>query len=750
VVLALIVALASGAVLTLAAGARRTAHAPDAYTAAVGGDPDGVVTQPGGPSRAAEIAAMPEVRESAPITFLFSAVEDPAHRDAADTIAFAGSRSMTARLVDGRFPNADQPHEFVATKQFVDDHDLRLGDHVRVVTWSVAQAEQGQGFVADPGGPTIDATLVGIIQAPDAMEQTHRFMVFPAALLQSDIALGETLVTVDLQPSVTAAQFRVALDALPDGSSLRLTTDPLISHDIRRAVDGQAQGTWIIAAVAALAALIALGQLLTRHVRLSEAERVPLVSMGFSSQQCTLDSLARAAVPAVVGVALGIVVAIAASGQFPAGFVRGIEPTPGIRVDALALGVGALLLLVVLLVWVAIALRWPHRSHGTRRVQLSDLVARSAPSPAAGTGARFALTPHQRDAASSMGTFVALGIMVAGVAAATTFSSSLTRLVGQPARFGSNYAFGLGQLSDHTPDELRAALADQPDLSDLMILTGAQVRAGDASVGVVGVEHVRGSLGPEVLEGRSPQAPDELALGRLTAHDLGVGLGEQVSLSGPGGEQNYRVVGLVVVPTLGDIDGVGLGAVATAEGLTRVQPTPDMSVAAMNLRSGVSRDVADGIAASLGDKPGREDPPPSIVNVGRVRRIPGVLAGLLGALAVLTLVHTLITSIAGRRRDLAVLRALGADGRWITSAIHWQATALTVGPLLVGLPVGLLLGATVFRAFVGRIGAVPDPALPLVILALIAVVLLAVANLAAIVPARRARRLPATQLLRAE
>ncbi len=136
--------------------------------------------------------------------------------------------------------------------------------------------------------------------------------------------------------------------------------------------------------------------------------------------------------------------------------------------------------------------------------------------------------------------------------------------------------------------------------------------------------------------------------------------------------------------------------------------------------------------------------------MARVRRIPGVLAGLLGLLAVLTLVHTLITSIAARRRDLAVLRALGADGRWITSAIHWQATALTVGPLLLGLPLGLLLGATVFRAFVDHIGAVPDPAVPLLILAVLALALLALANLVAIVPAHRARRLPTTELLHAE
>ncbi len=136
-----------------------------------------------------------------------------------------------------------------------------------------------------------------------------------------------------------------------------------------------------------------------------------------------------------------------------------------------------------------------------------------------------------------------------------------------------------------------------------MILTGAQVRAGDASIGVVGFERVRGDLRPQVLDGRSPEGPDELALGRLTAHDLHVALGDRLTLSGPAGDQDYRIVGFAVVPTLADIDGVGTGAVASAAGLARVQPTPDTSAVAVNLQTGASRDVAEHFADSLGDRP---------------------------------------------------------------------------------------------------------------------------------------------------
>ena len=83
-------------------------------------------------------------------------------------------------------------------------------------------------------------------------------------------------------------------------------------------------------------------------------------------------------------------------------------------------------------------------------------------------------------------------------------------------------------------------------------------------------------------------------------------------------------------------------------------------------------------------------------------------------------------------------------------AVHWQASVLAAIPLLFGIPLGLVAGSVVFRAFVGRIGAVPDPKIPFGVVAALVVGLLLVANLAALVPSRRARRLAPAELLRIE
>jgi predicted lysophospholipase L1 biosynthesis ABC-type transport system permease subunit len=146
----------------------------------------------------------------------------------------------------------------------------------------------------------------------------------------------------------------------------------------------------------------------------------------------------------------------------------------------------------------------------------------------------------------------------------------------------------------------------------------------------------------------------------------------------------------------------------------------------------------------------QQTPPTDIVNLDRTRSVPNLLALVIGTLAMLTLGHALLLSVRVRRRELAVLRSLGADRGWVGRAIHAQATALAAAALVVGVPVGLVVGRRLFRSIVDRIGLVPDPVTPLVLLVVLATGVLVVANLAAAVPARRARRTAVTALLHSE
>ena len=100
----------------------------------------------------------------------------------------------------------------------------------------------------------------------------------------------------------------------------------------------------------------------------------------------------------------------------------------------------------------------------------------------------------------------------------------------------------------------------------------------------------------------------------------------------------------------------------------------------------------------------------------------------------------MLLSTQRRRRDLAVLRALGADGRWVTGVVHWQATLFTILVLALATPLGIIAGRMVFMAFVDRLGVLDTVVLPYGAFALTAVGLVVLANVVAAPNARAARR----------
>ena len=528
---------------------------------------------------------MPGVASVDAMTFAFAGLVDPKRGPAEDAIAFIGNRPLSSRLVAGRAANPDRPHEFVADRSFARAHDAHVGDKFHAISWTQAQGDHGLGFGPDPNGPSFTATLVGIVQTPSTDD--FSLVVFSPGLLHEDVGLVATLMSVRLDPGVTRAQFRAALDRLPDGRALSVDRGQVVGTELRNGVEAQARGVWIMALVAAIAALVVLGQLLSRHARVAETERQPLAALGYSSRQLAAETVLRAAVPAVAGVGLGVAGAVLASNVFPTGFVRAIEPHPGIRVDAGVLITGAILLVLGLLAWVGIAFvstRRPRARHV--RSHSSQTITRGAPTPAAATGTNFALTRRDGSAGASIGTVVAMALIVAGLVGATAFAVSLDRLVTDRGRFGSNYTFGVGDNSDLSASDLRKGLEGNRDIDGLMIVTAASARAGGATVQLTGMDRIRGDLAPRVLSGRLPESPDEAAIGAVTARDLHVHVGDELALAGSAARRNVRIVGTAVLPTVAGNDGVGTGVLMTQPGAIALEPHPDTALAAITLTAG--------------------------------------------------------------------------------------------------------------------------------------------------------------------
>ena len=345
------------------------------------------------------------------------------------------------------------------------------------------------------------------------------------------------------------------------------------------------------------------------------------------------------------------------------------------------------------------------------------------------------------------GSIAGVLLSVAGVVAAITFGVSLDRLVHQPFRYGSNFDASVGDNGAATlPDGVVARLDADPDVTSLTLFAGSQARVGDKTIPMLGLEAVRGKGQPTMLDGRLPTGDDEIAFGRVTAGDIDAQVGDVVELAGPTQSQAFRVTGLAVVPGLGANDGLGSGGIVTMGGLTRIDSNALVTSAVVKLRVSLAKFFSS--IPEFADLPPQPVyVPAAIHNVSRVRAIPFVLAAVLAALALLTIGHVMLTSMRTRRRDLAILRSLGADRGWITRAVHWQATALTALPVAVGIPVGVVVGRIIFGAFADSMGAVRGAAIPLLTASVGAIVVVVVANgVAAIVSQRTRRREPALLL----
>ena len=103
-----------------------------------------------------------------------------------------------------------------------------------------------------------------------------------------------------------------------------------------------------------------------------------------------------------------------------------------------------------------------------------------------------------------------------------------------------------------------------------------------------------------------------------------------------------------------------------------------------------------------------------------------------------------------RRREIGLLKALGFVSGQVASAVIWQATTLALIGLVIGVPLGIVIGQGVWRAFANNLGVVPVSVVQVWLVAALVAGVLVVANLLAVVPALVATRARAGQLLRTQ
>jgi hypothetical protein len=264
-----------------------------------------------------------------------------------------------------------------------------------------------------------------------------------------------------------------------------------------------------------------------------------------------------------------------------------------------------------------------------------------------------------------------------------------------------------------------------------------------------------------VVSGRPATSTGEIVVGTRTANDLGIGVGDSVSVESVRFElREATVVGTAVLPSVGsfvaDRSGLGRGAfVAVAE-----SSAGDSAFVAIRLRDGVDPSAfVDAIGPSLRswdlteatpivlEAPVR---PPEIVNIREMRGAPLVLAAILASALAIGLAMAISSSVRDRRRDLAILRALGLGSRDLGSAVRWQAVATIAVGLAVGIPLGVVDGRFAWRRFADELGLVPRAQIPLGWVLLVVAIGVVLALAAAQRPGRSAARVSPAEVLRTQ
>jgi putative ABC transport system permease protein len=217
------------------------------------------------------------------------------------------------------------------------------------------------------------------------------------------------------------------------------------------------------------------------------------------------------------------------------------------------------------------------------------------------------------------------------------------------------------------------------------------------------------------LRSGAPPEPGQVVIDAGLADRTGLDLGSSITLGTREGAVDYRVAAI----TAGAAPPGRPGAVYFAETeVARLAPDPDQAAAlllrlaagspAADVRARLAGALHDSTAVVLADdERGRPEFPEAAASGGLVVAIAGTFGGLALAIAIFVVAGTTALSVQQRRRELGLLRALGATPGQLRTLIVVEALLVSVLAGAAGCLPGFALTGALQRAFVDR-GLVPD------------------------------------------
>jgi len=787
VVLTLLVGVVGAVVLSAAAGARRTESALARFNASsraadlelFAGDP--TASQLRAFRRVPGVEAFAALRT---VALVFPNVPNlKAIAGAVDTRF--GRVVDRPRVVAGRTARPTAVNDVTIGEALAAQLHLRVGNHLDGESYTPKQVEEFltgtfTGGTIGPGGqpigegPRFRLRVVGIVRRPldlgDRGASGGVLVVTPAfthkyatsiGTFQGDVLRVRTRHGAADVSRVGAAARRIF------GHSPRFSVQDLAIdyQGAQNAIDVATVALWVFAGVAALAGLVAITIVSSRQIALTAGDQTTHRALGLTRGQRVAVGVLQTVPVTLVGALFAVVAAAAASPLFPIGVARRAEPDLGVHVDGTVLALGTVAVIAGSLLIGFLAALLTTRSHrraartapGPTATVLAA-ASRAGVTPVATTGVRMALEPGHGPTAVPVRSAVFGAVFgVLGVVAVLMFAASVDHLVATPASYGWRWDF-TAVVDDPSVFGPRTPLKHEPGLAAAAEVEVANVQLDGRPVIGWGYTAVRGTISPDIIAGRTPKRSGEVALGTASLADLGKKIGSTVHGQGPDGSRNYRIVGTAAFPKLDNPQPLANGATFTGAGLAHLLSPTASSNSSEYLMGRVTRGArlatvehrVAGIARFGIERPFGPSVPVEVDRLRQVDWVPVALAALLAVLALLAVGHALVTSVRRHRRELAVLKTLGFDRHQTRATVAWQATTLATVGLILGIPVGLLIGNFIWRQVADSLGVSATPPIPVLVLLLIIPCALAAVNLIAYLPARAAARTRPAVALRAE
>lgn len=465
------------------------------------------------------------------------------------------------------------------------------------------------------------------------------------------------------------------------------------------------------------------------------ATRVPALA---AMRRISHDPTGVSKVRAAIGVTLLVAAAAASAPAFSA------EP------DTNALPLAGL---AALLAFVAVVLSGPLLTVAAARV-LRRPLARLAGVTGVLARENAARNP-ERTAAAAAALMVGVGL----VSAVTAFATSMEASIGGDVGRGFRGDLVVRNMSGGgIPTELAERLATINGVRTVATLrrAPAQVTLPDGTASTVRVASADPAaltdvVDAEMVSGTLPAlSADGAVIDRSVAEDAALGIGDNVSLRFPTGEEAE-----LVIEAIGDDILFAGNWLVTHEAFSATNPNQldyqlPLRIADDADLTTVRPAIEEAVAAypTLDVLDAHEFVAANTSQVDQILNLVYVLLALSAAISLIGIANTLALSIHERTREIGLLRAVGTTRAQMRSVIRWEAVIITLTGTIPGIALGVSLSYVLVQVLADQ--GLSQFALPVAPLLAIAALFASLGVAASAPPGRRAARLDVLTAIQTE